>query len=67
MDGREWGLGYISTDSKREGDRKPASSRDRRGWTWSQTMRAEPRRDLKDLLLELLKSKSGPWQPEEAG
>lgn len=58
----EWGLGHISTDRKRKGDRQTAT-RDRMGWVWSQMMQAEARRDL---LLELLESESGPWQPDEA-
>lgn len=63
MNGREWRVGCVSTDFKREGDREPASSRDRRGWMWSQTRQAESRREAQDLLLELLES--GPWQPKE--
>lgn len=38
-----------------------------RGWTRSQTMQAEAKRDAQDLLLESLELKSGPWQPDEAG
>ena len=67
MNGCEWRLGSVPTDSTREERASLEQGQEVRGWTRSQTMQAEAKRDAQDLLLESLELKSGPWQPDEAG